>query len=122
MLSRKHEQIESKGDARVVHGCSLCLLGNLLDRPKEEGGGRLVDPEPFELGGDLTAVVGRVITFGACLRRLRKLKGLRQSDFEPVPAKTIARIERGETYEPHGKTLQTIARRLGVAPDEIASY
>src|SRR5262245_62485174 len=46
--------------ARAVHGCGLCLLGDLLDHPKEEVGGRLFDPEPFELGGDLTAVVGRV--------------------------------------------------------------
>lgn len=61
-------------------------------------------------------------TFGACLRRLRKLKGLRQGDFEPIPAKTVARIERGETQEPHGKTLQLIAERLGVEPDEIKSY
>ena len=39
----------------------LCLLGNLLDRPKEEVGVRLFDPEPFELGGDLAAVVGGVV-------------------------------------------------------------
>jgi Helix-turn-helix len=61
-------------------------------------------------------------TFGARLRRLRKLKGLRQSDFDLIPAKTIARIERGETQEPHGKTLQLIAECLGVEPDEIMSY
>ena len=35
-----------------------CLLGNLLDHPEVEVGGRLFDPEPFQLGGDLTAVVG----------------------------------------------------------------
>ena len=31
-------------------------------------------------------------TFGACLRRLRLQRGLRQSDFGGVSAKTIARI------------------------------
>jgi hypothetical protein len=61
-------------------------------------------------------------TFGACLRRLRKLKRLRQDDFAPIPAKTIARIERGETQQPHGKTLRLIAERLGVESDEIMSY
>ena len=46
---------------RSAKGCGLCLLRNLLDHPEEEVGGRLVDPEPFQLGGDLTAVVGGVI-------------------------------------------------------------
>ncbi len=61
-------------------------------------------------------------TFGACLRRLRRLKGFRQSDFEPIPAKTIARIERGQTQKPHGKTLRLIADRLGVHADDISTY
>ena len=35
-------------------------------------------------------------SFGACLRRLRKQRGLRQSDFEPeISARTISRIEQG---------------------------
>jgi hypothetical protein len=61
-------------------------------------------------------------TFGACLRRLRLLRGLRQSDFGDVAAKTIARIERGETGAPHGQTLATIAARLQVEPNEITSF
>ena len=61
-------------------------------------------------------------TFGACLRRLRLLRGLRQSDFGDMAAKTIARIERGETEAPHGHTLRAIAARLQVEPDEITSY
>jgi hypothetical protein len=61
-------------------------------------------------------------TFGACLRRLRLLRGLRQGDFGDVTAKTIARIERGETEAPHGHTLKVIAARLGVEPEEIMSY
>ncbi len=61
-------------------------------------------------------------TFGACLRRLRLLRGLRQGDFGDVTAKTIARIERGETDAPHGHTLKVIAARLGVEPNEITTY
>jgi len=61
-------------------------------------------------------------TFGACLRRLRFLRGLRQNDFGDVAAKTIARIERGETAAPHGRTLGLIAARLAVEPNEITSY
>jgi hypothetical protein len=61
-------------------------------------------------------------TFGACLRRLRLLRGLRQSEFGDVTTKTIARIERGETEAPHGHTLKVIATRLGVEPNEIMSY
>jgi hypothetical protein len=61
-------------------------------------------------------------SFGACLRRLRLLRGLRQGDFGAIPAKTIARIERGDTEKPHGKTLQAIAARLAVEPDEIITY
>lgn len=61
-------------------------------------------------------------SFGACLRRLRVLKGLRQSDFNSIPAKTIARIERGEVGKPHQATLQKIAKDLGVAPDQIETY
>ena len=61
-------------------------------------------------------------TFGACLRRLRLLRGLRQGDCGAVTAKTIARIERGETEAPHGNTLEVIAKRLGVEPNEITSY
>src|SRR5580700_8690780 len=41
--------------------CRSLLLRNLLDHPPEEVRDRLFDPESFELGGDLTAVIGRVI-------------------------------------------------------------
>ncbi len=61
-------------------------------------------------------------SFGACLRRLRHLRGLRQGDFGEVAGKTIARIERGETGAPHGRTLNVIAAKLGVDPKEITSY
>jgi hypothetical protein len=61
-------------------------------------------------------------SFGACLRRLRVLKGLRQSDFGTIPARTIARIERGETGKPHRATLLKLAKRLGVVPEEIERY
>lgn len=61
-------------------------------------------------------------SFGAALRRLRKQRGLRQSDFDALAAKTIARIERNEVEKPHRETLKLIADRLGVEPDDIATY
>jgi DNA-binding Xre family transcriptional regulator len=61
-------------------------------------------------------------TFGACLRRLRLTKGLRQSEFGEVTAKTIARLEHGETAAPQGRTLEVISKRLAVDPDEIVEY
>ncbi len=61
-------------------------------------------------------------SFGASLRRLRILKGLRQNDFNSIAGKTIARIERGEVAKPHGETLHKIANHLGVAPQDIETY
>jgi hypothetical protein len=61
-------------------------------------------------------------TFGAALFRLRKQRKLKRSDFPSLSAKTIARIERNEIHKPHGATLQAIAKRLGVSPDEIGDY
>jgi hypothetical protein len=61
-------------------------------------------------------------SFGGALRRLRLLKGLERSDFAPLNAKTIARIERGEVEEPHDETLAIIAKRLGVRADQIKTY
>jgi hypothetical protein len=61
-------------------------------------------------------------SFGASLRRLRVLKGLRQSDFTSIAAKTIARIERGEVGNPHRATVEKIAKFLHVAPQDIESY
>lgn len=61
-------------------------------------------------------------SFGASLRRLRVQRGLDRNDFAPVASKTIARIERGDVEKPHGKTLETIAQRLGVVADQIESY
>ena len=41
-------------------------------------------------------------SFGASLRRLRKQRGLKRTDFRPVDARTIARIETGAVAKPHG--------------------
>jgi DNA-binding XRE family transcriptional regulator len=60
--------------------------------------------------------------FGPSLRRLRKQRGLSQSDFPNVARKTIYRIETGEIEKPHGTTLNRIAKTLGVAPEEIETY
>jgi len=62
-------------------------------------------------------------SFGASLRRLRSQRGLRREDFSPaVTDKTIARIEQGKVSRIHQKTLAAIAKRLGVALNEIESY
>lgn len=61
-------------------------------------------------------------SFGAALRRIRLQRGLRQSDFPPVSAKEVARIERGEVDSPRRSTLRVLAERLGAQPEEIASY
>jgi hypothetical protein len=61
-------------------------------------------------------------TFGASLMRLRKQRRLKRGDFAPISSKEIARIERNEVGTPHAQTLEAIADRLGVRPEEIASY
>lgn len=61
-------------------------------------------------------------TLGASIRRLRKQRSLRRDDFKPLTAKTLARIEQGIVKSVHAKTLQTIAKVLGVTPEEIQSY
>lgn len=61
-------------------------------------------------------------SFGASLRRLRRQRKLKRSDFAPLTSKTIARIERSEVGKPQGRTLQTLAERLGVSVDQIESY
>jgi hypothetical protein len=62
-------------------------------------------------------------SFGAALRRLRKQRGLRREDFAPaVAAKTVARIEQGLVTHPQKATLAALAKRLGVEPNEIASF
>lgn len=61
-------------------------------------------------------------TFGACLRRLRIQRGLSQSDFSPLNAKTIGRIERGEVDKPHGDTMGVIESRLGLSADKIETF
>jgi hypothetical protein len=59
---------------------------------------------------------------GPALRRLRIQRGLRQTDFGDVPAKTMARIERGEIAKPQRRTLAAIAEKLGVSSQEIGAF
>lgn len=61
-------------------------------------------------------------SLGGSIRRLRELRGLKRSDFRAVSAKEVARIERSEVKKPRDKTLKAIARRLGVSPEELATY
>ena len=60
--------------------------------------------------------------FGPSLRRLRILRRISRNDFPGISPKTIARIERKETEKPHGRTLDTLAKVLKVAPEEIETY
>ena len=60
---------------------------------------------------------------GAALRRIRIQKGLRLADFAPeITEKEMGRIERGQVTAPRRETLEKIARRLGVAVEDLASY
>ncbi|MCA9729027.1 MAG: helix-turn-helix transcriptional regulator [Candidatus Eisenbacteria bacterium] len=59
--------------------------------------------------------------FGPSLRRLRKQRGLRREDFAGISAKTIARLERGET-QPNRHTRRAIEDRLDLTLDEILTY
>jgi DNA-binding Xre family transcriptional regulator len=62
-------------------------------------------------------------SFGASLRRLRKQRDLRREDFGPeVAAKTVARIEQAKVKRIQKSTLNSLAKRLGVKPEEIATY
>ncbi len=60
--------------------------------------------------------------FGPSLRRLRLMRKLGRDAFPNISDKTIARIERGETAKPQGKTLTVIAKTLGVSPEDVESY
>ena len=61
-------------------------------------------------------------SFGASLRRLRLQRQLKRTDFPGIASKTIARIERSEVEKPHGRTLEMIAKRLGVGAEQIENY
>lgn len=59
--------------------------------------------------------------FGPSLRRLRKQRGMKRTDFAGVSEKTIARIERGES-QPGDRTLALIEEQMGLSADEIETY
>jgi hypothetical protein len=61
-------------------------------------------------------------TLGGSLRRLRLSRGVGRADFPGLDEKTVARIERGEVARPQRRTLKIIARRLGVAVEEIGEF
>lgn len=68
------------------------------------------------------AEVGRDDSVGGSVRRLRNLRGLKQSDFPGISVKEIGRIERGEVKAPHRATLDRIATVLGVRVEELRTY
>src|SRR6266478_2377944 len=51
------------------------LLRNLLEHPEDKVGLRLLNSEALELGGDLAAVVGRVIHYVPQQRPRRQCRG-----------------------------------------------
>ncbi len=59
---------------------------------------------------------------GPAVRRLRIQRGLRQTDFGQVSAKTLARIESGQISWPQRRTLEAIAHKLGVSAQELDTY
>lgn len=61
-------------------------------------------------------------SFGGSIRRLRKQKRLRRTDFLPLSERTIARIERGESENIHPRTLKILAGKLGVPQEELDSF
>jgi hypothetical protein len=61
-------------------------------------------------------------SFGGAFRRLRLQKGLGRDEFPGITAKEIARIERGEVKRPHARTLEAVAKRMGVPASRIGSY
>lgn len=62
------------------------------------------------------------ISLGGAVRRLRKQRRLSRAEFEPLSEKTIARIERGESTQIRKPTLETIAKKLGVSPNDLQSF
>ncbi|HKY37636.1 MAG TPA: helix-turn-helix transcriptional regulator [Polyangiaceae bacterium] len=67
-------------------------------------------------------VIEKDETFGGSLRRLRLTRGVSREGFKGIAAKTIARIERGDVKKPRGRTLEQIAKVLGVKPEEIETF
>jgi hypothetical protein len=68
------------------------------------------------------AEVGRDDSVGGSVRRLRNLRGLKQSDFPGISVKEIGRIERGEVKAPHRATLDRIAQTFGVTVEQLRTY
>lgn len=60
-------------------------------------------------------------TFGACLRRYRKLKEISQTDFTSLSEKEISRIE-NEKVSPHKSTIKEILAELKMTEEELMSY
>jgi len=53
---------------------------------------------------------------------MRRSVGVARSDFPGLDENTLARIERGKVAKPHPATLRVIAKRLGVAVEELGRH
>lgn len=61
-------------------------------------------------------------SLGGSIRRLRLQRQLRRSDFFPLTERTIGRIERSDTEHIQPKTLEILAEKLGVTPEELGTF
>lgn len=59
-------------------------------------------------------------SFGACLRRFRLQKKIKQTDFKNTSEKTIRRIEAGDRPTPN--TMSKILKELGITEEELLSF
>lgn len=60
-------------------------------------------------------------SFGACLRRYRMLKKMKQTDFKTIGEREIRRIE-NEQVDPHMSTKNEILSELGISEKELLTY
>jgi len=109
-LDPRRLQLRDSGQTIALGGYEIAFEALLLERDaayRRRANARRVDADA---------------SFGGCLRRLRRFKRVPRDGFPGLSAKTLARIERGEVDAPRAATLRTIARRLGVRPEEIGTY
>lgn len=106
-------------DFEVIDGGTAIRMGDYEASARSI----LYDLDPVFRRRAKKLLVERDDSFGGALRRLRLLRGLPRSAFEPeVTEKEVARIELGHVKKPRTSTVKALAAKLQVEPDELASY
>src|SRR5260370_20219136 len=100
------------GRRRATHPCRSLLLRNLLNHPEEEIRQWLFDPEPFELGRYLPAVIGRMIDSVAQHRPPRQREGSAASPHREDGVEPLRRQRRLKLLEASIGALQQPRRRF----------